>query len=368
MTRSPFPGGPAARLAIRVDVWRGQVLESRHHVQAAVSDARGELRASTSSPEETTTFRSAAKPFQLLPLVERGHADRLGFSEEQLAVMAASHTGSAYHVGLVQGILQGLGLSDRDLACAFHEPLDGPARAALRVRPEGRSKLYNNCSGKHAGMLALARCEGWPTEGYERADHPLQRLMLETVADLCGMRPQDVPTGVDGCGVPVFGVPIRAMAMSYARLASAAESGDPRSAALARIRQAMMRHPVTTGGAERFSTAFMQAAPHVVSKGGAEGLECVGIVDARGLGVAVKCEDGQSRAVGPAVIALLEHLELLDPAAPGLDAWRRPVVRNYAGLDVGELRASVEPMLEPTGSPMGSPTGSRAVATATRAD
>ena len=323
------------------------MLESRHRVQAAICGPRGESFARTSSPEAVTTFRSAAKPFQLLPFVERGHFDRLGFSEEQLAVMCASHTGSAYHVGLVAGILEQLGMSDRDLVCAFHEPLDGAARAQLRARPEGRSTLYNNCSGKHAGMLALARSEGWPTRGYEQPDHPLQRLMLETVADLCGMRPEDVLTGIDGCGVPVFGVPLRAMAMSYARFATATDGGDSRSAALARIRQAMMRFPVTTGGPERFSTAIMQAAPEqIVSKGGAEGLECLGI-PGRALGLAVKCEDGHSRAVAPAVIELLDTTGLLDTAVPGLESWRRPVTHNYAGLEVGGLGATVE-LLEPS--------------------
>ena len=336
------------RLRIAVEVWRGRVLESRHRVQAAIAGPAGEPFASTRSADLITTFRSAAKPFQLLPLVERGHADRWEFSEEHLAVMAASHTGSAYHVALVAEILDRLGASDRDLACGYHDPLDEQSQERLLQRPDERSPLYNNCSGKHAGMLALARSEGWPVEGYERADHPVQRLMLETVADLSGLRPEDVPTGIDGCSVPVFGTPLSSMAMAYGRLATAADEGDERSRALARIRRAMMNYPRATGGAQRFSTSLMEHAPQaIVAKGGAEGLECLGL-PGKGLGVAVKCEDGHMRAVAPAVVALLEYCGLLDPAhAAHLEMWRRPVVHNHAGLAVGELRARVEP-LEPS--------------------
>ena len=323
-------------------------MESRHELQAAVVGPAGEPFAATRRPDLVTTFRSAAKPFQLLPLVERGHADRWGFSEEQLAVMAASHTGSAYHVGLVAEILERIGLSDRDLACGFHEPVDGESLARLRLHPEIRSPLYNNCSGKHAGMLALAVAEGWPTEGYAHADHPVQMLMLETVAALSGLEPGGVAIGIDGCSVPVFGLPLAAMALGYARFAVADPEGEPRDRALARIRQAMVRHPRATGGAQRFSTSLMEATSGaLVAKGGAEGLECLGLPE-KGLGIAVKSEDGHGRAVAPAVVALLGACGLLEPAhRERLESWRRPIVRNHAGLAVGELRARVEP-LEPS--------------------
>jgi L-asparaginase II len=326
------------RMQLDVVVWRGPIAEARHRVQAVVSDARGVMSAGTSAPDTPTTFRSAAKPFQLLPLVERGHAANWGFRDEELAVMAASHTGSPYHIALVQGILGRIGLSHYHLACGYHDPLDHGSLTHLAAHPEERTALYNNCSGKHAGMLALALSEGWPIEGYERAEHPLQQLMRVTVAELCGLAPESLAVGVDGCSVSVFGAPLSAMARSFARLAAARPGSDVRETALNRIRGAMLEFPVATGGDARFSTVLMQAAQgRLVAKGGAEGLECVG-VPARGLGVALKCEDGGTRAVAPAVVALLDKLGLLDAEALALlETWRAPVIKNVAGLEVGRL-------------------------------
>ena len=185
----------------------------------------------------------------------------------------------------------------------------------MRAHPERRSALYNNCSGKHAGMLCLARSEGWPIEGYERPGHPVQQLMRRTIGG---------------------------MARAYARLASATASGDVRSVALDRIRRAMAAHPRLVGGEGRLSTTLMQSTGgRLVSKAGGEGLECVAI-PARRLGVTVKCEDGEARAVGPAVIAVLEQLgELTEAELASLATVRRPVLRNHAGLEVGHIEASV---------------------------
>jgi len=335
------------RLQIEVVVRRGAIAESRHHIQAAVCDAAGRCVAATAEPG-ATTFRSAAKPFQLLPLVERGYAERWRLSDEQLAIMAGSHTGSAYHVGLVRGILERLGLAERQLACGYHDPPDPESHAHLVAHPGSRSAVYNNCSAKHAGMLGLAGAEGWPLEGYERAAHPVQQLMRRTVAEVCGMDPEAVEVAVDGCGVSVFGLPLTAMARGYATLAAARPEGSARERALDRIRRAMMRYPQAVGGRERFSTAVMEAgAGRWVAKGGAEGLECAGI-PARGLGLAVKCEDGQSRGVAPALVALLAHLgEIAPPELERMREMHRPVIRNHAGLEVGSLEASIRVLASP---------------------
>jgi L-asparaginase II len=336
------------RLQIDVLVWRGAIPEARHRLQAAVADVTGRLQAGTEQADLLTTFRSAAKPFQLLPLVERGHADRWRWSDEQLAVMSASHTGSRAHVELVSGILDRLGLTDRHLACGFHEPVDPGSLAHLRGHPEERSALYNNCSGKHAGMLCLALSEGWPVEGYQRADHPVQQLMRRTVAELCGVGPELLAVAVDGCSASVFGLPLTGMARAFARLAAAASDGDPRERALCRIRGAMCAFPRVVGGEGRFSSVLMEATRgRLVAKGGAEGLECVGL-PARRLGVALKCEDGQARGIAPATLALLEQLdELRDDELERLAASRRPVITNHAGLEVGTLEAVVK-VLNPT--------------------
>jgi L-asparaginase II len=337
------PSAAAARLRIEVEVWRGSIPESRHRIQAAVVDAAGTPIVTTEHADVVTSFRSSAKPFQLLPLIERGQDERWGFTDEHLAVMAGSHTGSPYHLALVRQILERLGLGENALACGYHDPLDPESLDQVQTHPERRTALYNNCSGKHAGMLAQALAEGWPIDGYERADHPLQRRLRETVAALCGVAPEALLVGVDGCSVSVFGAPLWTFAYAYAKFAAARPEGDARERALDRIRRAMIRYPAATGGGRRFSTQLMEAAGGtLVAKGGAEGLECVGVPD-RGLGIALKCEDGRSRGVGPAVVTLLEHLGLLTPEqVERLDPWRRPAVRNAAGLVVGEVRARVE--------------------------
>jgi len=334
-------GGATARLRVEVVVRRGPIAESRHRLEVAVCGPDGALAAASGHPERVTTLRSAAKPFQLLPLVERGHAERYGFNDETLAVMAASHSGSAYHRGLVSGILERIGLTPADLACGFHEPFDTEAQAELRAHPERRSTLFHNCSGKHSGMLALALAEGWPTKGYERADHPVQQLMKRTIAEMTGLPPDAILVGIDGCSVSVFGLPLSAMARAYARL-GAASGRDPREAALARIRDAMRAFPRATGGAGRLSTELMERTRgRLVAKGGAEGLECVALPEPR-FGLALKCEDGAARALSPALVGILEQLGLLDPdAIAALGELRRSEIRNHAGLVVGALEAEV---------------------------
>jgi L-asparaginase II len=329
------------RMHLEVQVWRGEIAESRHRVQMAACDAEGRMAAETGEPRLLTTFRSAAKPFQLTPFVERGHADTWGFGPQELALMAASHTGSPRHVGVVRAILARIGLPESALACGTEDPLDADSLWALRERREALSPVFHNCSGKHAGMLAFCLSEGWPTEGYERAEHPLQKLMHRTVAEICGLGVEQVPWAVDGCSVCVFAMPLTSMARGYARFASASATGDARSAALARIREAMRAHPWAVGGADRFTSALMEAAPHLVSKGGAEGLECIGWPE-RGLGLALKCEDGATRAVSPAVVMVLEQLGALDgEARRRLEPWAQPVLRNAAGREVGCLRAEM---------------------------
>ena len=329
-------------LELDVIVWRGEILESRHRIQAVAVDSAGRPALETPESGLVTTFRSAAKPFQALPLVERGHLDRWKLTDEDLAVICASHTGSPEHVARVRGILGRIGQPESALACGYHEPLDPVSLEHVRAHPEARSPVYNNCSGKHAGMLCLALSEGWPVEGYERLEHPLQQMMRRIVGEVCGMDPSALGVAVDGCSVCVFALPLSAMARGYAALASAGEQPGPRGRALERIRRAMMTFPRMTGGSGRLSTELMEAAPgKLCAKGGAEGLECLGL-PASGLGVAVKSEDGNARALGPAVLSLLDQLGALGAAElEKVASLRRPLVRNVVGLEVGRLEARI---------------------------
>jgi L-asparaginase II len=221
--------------------------------------------------------------------------------------------------------------------------MDAESLEDLRRDPSLRSPLYNNCSGKHAGMLALAKAEGWPAVGYERLEHPLQQLMLHTVAECCGVAPGSILLGVDGCSVPVFGLPLTAMALGYARLAGAlAGGGDARARALQRIGRAMIAEPVVVEGTGRLATDLMLGAHgRIVAKSGAEGLLLVA-EPATGRGIAIKCEDGAMRGMGPAAVELLAALGVLRPEeAEPLAAHRRPVVTDAAGHPVGHLEGRV---------------------------
>lgn len=337
----------------RIVVERGPlgVAEAAHEVSAVAwvpeheSDDRlassGRARGDDSA-DRLTFFRSACKPFQALPLVERGHADRWGFGPRELAVMCASHNGAALHVEIVRGILERIGLDESRLLCGFHFPEDPANDARLRAATEvERSPVYNNCSGKHAGMLALAVAEGWPVEDYVAADHPVQRACLAAVAEVCDVRLDQLPLAIDGCSAANPALRLSAMALGFSRLARArdGEAGrDERERALARLRRAMIDHPDVVAGEGRFCTDLMRATRGaLVAKGGAEGLVCIG-VPSQGAGVALKVHDGGRRAVSPPAIAFLTEMGWLSSdAAKALERWARPVVRNHRGLAVGEL-------------------------------
>jgi L-asparaginase II len=271
---------------LRVAVRRGAILESVHEVHAvAVRD--GAVVAAVGDPALIASLRSSAKPFQALPL-SRAY-DNL--DEEQLAIAAASHFGTPRHVEVVRSLLAATGGREEELECGLQ-----PGRP-----PE---PIFHNCSGKHAAMLAVCRANGWPVEGYRHPDHPLQRLLLDELADAAELEPDEVATGPDGCGVVAFAVPLERAARAFSRLEQL-DGG-------ARIVAAMRAHPELIGGEGSTDTELMRAQPGAVAKGGAEGLMCV--LGRDGTGLALKVADGTSRALRPALAALGAGLELALPA------------------------------------------------------
>jgi L-asparaginase II len=287
--------------------------------------------------------RSAVKPLQALPLMEDGAADRFDLSSAELALCCASHSGEMRHVDAVQSLLRKIGASEEALACGPHPPFHEPSAQALREAGQEPSRLHNNCSGKHAGMLALARHHGWPLVGYQLLEHPVQQRMLKEVARWTEVAPDEILTAVDGCGVATFGAKLRDFALGFARFASAARRGD---SGPARIVAAMTRNPEYVGGSGRFCTELMRAAAgRLFVKVGAEGVFLAGAPGAE-LGVAVKVEDGAQRAAEPALIAVLRGLSLLtDDELAGLGRFMEPILRNTRNEEVGMIRAALR--LEP---------------------
>jgi len=331
-------GPPDSTTSLDVIVTRGDVVESRHRVHAAVVDARGQLLRAARDPHLPVWWRSCAKPFQVLPMVERGDFGRLGWGVDELALACASHGGEPEHVAIASAMLTRIGLEEGDLACGPHEPLSARGARLLRESGQRITRLHNNCSGKHAAMLARAVLEHWPTVGYERHDHRVQLAARAAVSTWTGVPYEALALAVDGCGVTVFGVPLANMALSYARLVAAATRGD---AAPQQIVSAMTANPFLVGGTDRFDTLLMTACGgRVLCKIGAEGVHTLAVVD-RGIGIALKVEDGGQRAQYPAVLALLDLLGELPHELPEpLRELTGRLVRNTRGEIVGELRIS----------------------------
>ncbi|HVF58132.1 MAG TPA: asparaginase [Pyrinomonadaceae bacterium] len=339
------------RPALLVEVWRGPIVESRHRGHVVAVDGDGRIVARAGEPETVTYLRSSAKPHQAVPLVATGAADRFGFDAREIAIACGSHSGEAVHARTVARMLEKIGLDESALKCGTHEPFDRETALKLRERGEQPSILQNNCSGKHTGMLALALHLGAPTETYDHPEHPVQLAIARAVAQFSGVPPDEIARGTDGCGVPVFGVSVRAIALMYARLVAAPSDFDARTAeACVRIVAAMGAHPEMVGGtSERFDTELMRATGgRVISKVGAEGVYTAGVLPCedwpRGLGLAFKIEDGEDRRARPTVaIESLRQLGVLnDGALEALAPYANFAVRNHRGDRVGEVRASFE--------------------------
>ena len=316
-----------------VVVERAGLLESAHRVHVAVVDSEGRLSARVGDAERVVFHRSAAKPFQAVPLVDDKVAEQFALTTEELALCCASHNGEPEHEALARSILSKAGLDEKDLECGPHLPLYRAAAEALLGAGGSPSSIHNNCSGKHAGMLALAVAHGWPTRGYIRRDHPVQVRMVAEMGRWTNLQEGEIELGQDGCGVVSFATPLARLAGGFARLGGV--DGPPRQ-----IVSAMCAHPFLVAGTGRFGTALGRAAgERLFGKTGAEGVFAVGATDG-GFGMAVKVEDGGKRAIPVAVLHVLDRLGVLDGIeSESLNAFRRPSVTNTRGEDVGVIRA-----------------------------
>ena len=334
-----------------VEYVRGPLVESVHYGSAAVVAADGRLVSSAGDAGLVSYYRSAAKPLQAVPLIESGAADHFGLTEAEIAVVCGSHGGEDIHIAAVVSILSKIGVSPDALRCGVQIPFDrqaAHARAAAGLAPD---QLCNNCSGKHAGMLALCVFNGWGLENYFDITHPVQQLMLQTIADFCGLQTDEIFTGIDGCSVVCFGVSTYHMALSFARLAQPPDNWSAaRREACRRVVAAMVAHPEMVAARQnRIDTDLMRAYDgQLIAKAGAEAVYCMAVlpgVNGAGLGLALKLIDGDEhgRARDPAVLGLLQEANLLDDAKRAqLAKYIDPPLTNRAGLTVGEIRATLK--------------------------
>lgn len=323
---------------LAVDVTRGDRVESVHRVVACAVDANGRVLMEAGDVESPVFLRSAAKPFIAAAAVAAGVAERFGLDPREIAIMAASHAGQPFHVQAVRSILDKIGIDPSALQCGVHPPLDEAAATALIKAGAEPTVLHNNCSGKHAGILALCKVIGADTGTYLSVENPAQQRILTFCARLSDDDPSTWPLGVDGCGIPVYATGLRNGALSFARLATLEGVTDEDAHALRVVRDAMLAHPEYVAGTGQFDTELMLAGGgNVVSKAGAEGVAAVGAI-APSCGVVTKVIDGSPRARGPATLAVLARLGVFsDEKLQELSRFSHPAVYNRAGNKVGEI-------------------------------
>jgi L-asparaginase II len=319
---------------ILVEVTRGPLVESIHRGAIAIVDAGGALRFALGDVEIPVYPRSSLKPVQALPLVASGAADAFGLGEEEIALACASHSGEKMHTTRVAAWLKRIGCSERDLACGAHPPRDEPTWEAMIRAGEKPTRLHNNCSGKHAGFLTLARHWGIATEGYERVDHPVQQAVATALSELSGMT--DLPWGVDGCTAPNFALPLSAFACALAKFADPSSLDSPRKESALRIVNAIMAYPELVSGTGRACAILMRACEGAAVKTGAEGFYAA-IIPKIGLGIALKIHDGAGRAAETTIAALLDKLGVLSNDKRAHAILRAPIT-NTRGEIVGERR------------------------------
>ena len=336
------------------EVTRGRIVESVHFGAVAVVDRDGRVLRAAGDPFRLTFTRSALKPVQALPFTAAGGVERFGFSQAQVALMCASHSGEPRHVEAVTDMLTRARCTPAELQCGTHAPGFYEARGELPPPPP-YSPLQHNCSGKHSGMLAWCEQCGESKADYLAFDHPLQTAIRRAVATFTGVAESRLEAGIDGCSAPNYAVPLAALARAFARLASADVDADYGMAPRA-LADAMMKHPAMVSGEGRSDLALMQAGRgDWVTKIGAEGVQAIGI-RSQGLGIAIKVSDGQKRGLYPAIVAVLDELGLLDaPAREVLTPWASRIVRNYRGIETGAVRPAV--VLEPFDAPRASVSG-----------
>lgn len=320
---------------VLVEMLRGERVESRHRGSVAVAGPDGRLALAVGEVHRPVFPRSAIKSIQCLPLIQTGAADRLGFGAAEIALACASHSGTERHVAVAAGMLAKAGLDATALACGAHEPLSAEAARELVKNRQSPTPLHNNCSGKHAGMLATAVHMGEPVTDYWCPEHPVQARIADTLADLTGAAITADRLGIDGCSAPNWAVPLANLARAFARLATGAHMAEERRGAAAKVLESCWSEPQLVAGPERLDTVVMTRFPGLVFlKTGAEGVYC-GAFPALGLGFALKIDDGAKRASELVAKALIARLV---PEATDLAA--EEALPNWRGLPAARLRCT----------------------------
>ena len=324
---------------VTVEVSRGAIVESRHRGMVAVVDLQGRVQLACGDITSPVYPRSAIKAFQALPVQETGAAAEYGFTREEVALCCASHGGEPQHVRTAQSMLDKLALGEEDLECGVHWPTHEESARALAASGKVPDQRHNNCSGKHAGMLAVAKKLGVQTKGYIDVTHPVQQRILGTIEAMCGISLGDVPRERDGCSVPTWAIPLENAAYGFARLGAPDDLPEARAAACREILASVADHPFMVAGTDRWCTDIMAVlGRRAFIKYGAEGVYFAALPD-YGLGVALKCEDGSKRGVEVMLAAVLRHIGVIeDRDMADMARFLNVPLQNRIGFRVGEIR------------------------------
>jgi L-asparaginase II len=315
---------------------RSHIIESIHTGYISVVDSNGKEFYSSDEKDIKVYLRSSGKPIQAVALVSSGALDAFEISEKELAIICSSHSGEDFHREAVDSILKKIGLNESHLQCGVANPYNKDMLKDLIKKGERPSPLYNCCSGKHAGMLALCKYNGYPIENYTELEHPVQQLILQTIAKILDVKQNDISVGIDGCGVPTFALPISQVARLYALLALGNSENRLYSEAFGRIAKAMKAYPRMINGDKEFCTDLISNTDgRALGKVGAEGIYCIAVPEKQ-LGICIKISDGNERGVYPVATHLLKQLGILDgKAVEALDKWIQPPIKNHKGKLIG---------------------------------
>lgn len=324
-----------------VEVTRGNLVESRHRGSVSVVDADGGTVLSLGDVDRRVFPRSAVKALQAMPLVESGIADKYGLTDQEIALACASHSGEPEHAAAAQAMLTKAGRDVTCLECGVHWPMGEAANRALAAQGASPSALHNNCSGKHAGFICLACGLGEDPRGYVTADHPVQRMVREALEDITGACHTHDKSGIDGCSIPTYAIPLPSLAFGFAKFGAGVGLAGEGRAAAERIRRAVAQHPFMVAGTGRFDTTLMELLrERAFVKVGAEGVYCAALPEL-GFGIALKAEDGNSRAAEAMMAGLiLRFLPLTGEERIAVEALAQPVLKNWNGFEVGQIRVS----------------------------
>lgn len=343
-----YPWGMA--FAPAVVLTRGEIVESIHMAAIAVVDANGRLIASYGNPYYVTFMRSSSKPLQAIPLIEQGGVQAFHLTQQEIALLCASHEGTDLHVQVIKSIQEKTGVLESDLMCGTHPVSDRATAEAMLLRGEKPSPNRHNCSGKHTGFLSQAIMRNVPREGYLDVHHPVQQTVIQTFAEMCQIPVEDIQIGIDGCSAPVFGLPLFNAALGIARLCDPSALSPVRASACRTITNAMTEFPEMVAGYSTFDTQIMRVGQgKIITKRGAEGFQVIGLMpgaiaeNSPALGISIKIADGdlKERARPLLSIEVLRQLGALDSVQlAALAAYDTRPISNYRNLIVGKIMPS----------------------------